>query len=213
MKSKSRYLPITLVVGVVGVLVLASSPPKWFAKAQDQSPPAQQQSSGPQPDVGETVLVPKKSQPTTAQPAPSQPTTTQPSAKPEKINPNDIYTLSTSTNLVNVDVMVVDNNGSPLHNLEKKNFQLYDDGVPQAITNFGTGEAPMTICMLVEFANRWWPFLVIALRYSYSFLDVIQPKDWVAVVSFDLKPQILTDFTQDRNEVRGGSGSITHPRF
>jgi len=213
MKSKSRYLSITLVVGVVGVLVLASSPPRWFAKAQDQSPPAQQQSSGPQPDVGETVLVPKKSQPTTAQPAPSQPTTTQPSAKPEKINPNDIYTLSTSSNLVNVDVMVVDNNGSPLHNLEKKNFQLYDDGVPQAITNFGTGEAPMTICMLVEFANRWWPFLVIALRYSYSFLDVIQPKDWVAVVSFDLKPQILTDFTQDRNEVRGGLDQLRIPGF
>ena len=45
--------------------------------------------------------------------------------KPEKINPNDIYTLSTSTNLVNVDVMVVDNSGSPLQNLGKKNFQLY----------------------------------------------------------------------------------------
>ncbi len=50
------------------------------------------------------------------------------------------------------------------------------------ITNFGTGEAPMTICMLIEFANRWWPYLVIALRYSYDFLNVIHPKDWVAVV-------------------------------
>jgi len=41
-----------------------------------------------------------------------------------------------------VDVMVLDSNGSPLQNLGKKNFQLFDDGVPQAITNFGTGEAP-----------------------------------------------------------------------
>ncbi|HXW16136.1 MAG TPA: VWA domain-containing protein [Terriglobia bacterium] len=213
MKSKNRYLPITLVVGTVGVLVLASFPPKWFAKSQDQSPPAQQQPSGPQPDVGETVLVPKKSQPTSAQPNTAQPTTTQPAAKPEKINPNEIYTLTTSTNLVNVDVMVVDNNGSPLQNLEKKNFQLSDDGVPQAITNFGTGEAPMTICLLVEFANRWWPFLVIALRYSYSFLEVIQPKDWVAVVSFDLKSQILTDFTQDRSEVRAGLDQLRIPGF
>ena len=109
--------------------------------------------------------------------------------------------------------MVVDNSGSPLQNLGKKNFQLYDDGVPQAITNFGTGEAPMTICMLVEFANRWWPFLVIALRYSYYFLEVIHPKDWVAVVSFDLKPQILTDFTQDRTEVRAGLDQLRIPGF
>ncbi|MGA3325734.1 MAG: VWA domain-containing protein [Terriglobia bacterium] len=208
MKNKKRYLPITLVVGVVGVLVLASFPPKWFAQSQEPSPTGQQQTSGPQPDVGETVLVPKKTQP-----GPAQPTTVPPEKKPEKINPNDIYTLSTTTNLVNVDVMVVDTNGSPLQNLGKKNFQLYDDGVPQAVTNFGTGEAPMTICMLVEFANRWWPFLYIALRYSYDFLNVVQPKDWVAVVSFDLKTQILTDFTQDRSEVRAGLDQLRIPGF
>jgi Ca-activated chloride channel homolog len=103
--------------------------------------------------------------------------------------------------------------GSPLQNLEKKNFQLSDDGVPQAITNFGTGEAPMTICMLIEFANRFWRFLVIALRYSYSFLEVIHPKDWVAVVSFDMKPEILTDFTQDRSEVRAGLDQLRIPGF
>jgi VWFA-related protein len=203
MKNKKRFLPMTLVAGVVGVLVLASFPPKWLAQSQEPSPTPQQQTSGPQPDVGETVLVPKKTQPA---PVP-------PEKKPEKINPNDIYTLSTTTNLVNVDVMVVDNNGSPLQNLDKKNFQLFDDGVPQAITNFGTGEAPMTICMLIEFANRWWPFLVIALRYSYSFLEVIHPKDWVAVVAFDLKPEILTDFTQDRSEVRAGLDQLRIPGF
>jgi len=217
MRSMSRYLPFTLVAGVMGVLLLASFPPKWFAQGQEPTP-SEQQTTGPTPDVGETVLVPKKSQPIPTPSAPSAPTTAQPTpgqpgTKPQKVNPNEIYTLSTSTNLVNVDVMVVDNNGNPLHNLEKKNFQLYDDGVPQAITNFGTGEAPMTVCLLVEFANRWWPFLVIALRYSYSFLDIIHPKDWVAVVSFDLNHQILTDFTQDRSEVRGALDTLRVPGF
>jgi VWFA-related protein len=208
MKSMKRYWPVTLVAGVVGVLVLASFPPKWFAQSQEPSPSGQQQTSGPQPDVGETVLVPKKSQPNT-----TQPSTVPPEKKPEKINPNEIYTLSTSTNLVNVDVMVVDQSGSPLQNLEKKNFQLFDDGVPQAVTNFGTGEAPMTVCMLIEFANRYWPYLVLALRYSYSFLEVIHPKDWVAVVDFDMKPEILTDFTQDRSEVHAGLDQLRVPGF
>jgi VWFA-related protein len=109
--------------------------------------------------------------------------------------------------------MVVDNNGNPIQNLGKKNFQLADDGVPQAVTNFGTGEAPMTICMLIEFSNRWWPYLYLALQYSYQFLQVIQPKDWVAVVAFDMKPQILTDFTQDHGEVRGALDSLRIPGF
>jgi len=205
MKSANKnQLPLVfLTAGVVGMLLLASFPPKWFAQAQPPSPAGQEQGPGPQPDVGETVLVPKK----------TQPAPVQPEKKPEKINPNEVYTLSTTTSLVNVDVMVVDNNGSPLQNLEKKNFQVFDDGVPQAVTNFGTGEAPMTVCMLIEFASRWWPFLYQALTYSYNFLNVIHPKDWIAVVSFDLKPQIITDFTQDRSEVRGGLDQLRIPGF
>src|SRR5208283_2264450 len=110
MKDKKQYLPIILVTGVVGILLLASFPPRPFAEAQEPaSNPQQPQPSGPQPDVGETVLVPKKkSQPAPTQPTPDQPAPAQPATKPEKINPNDIYTLSTSANLVNVDVMVVD---------------------------------------------------------------------------------------------------------
>ncbi len=196
-------LMLILALGSVTVLALASFPAEGFAQAQPQSQTEQHPTTGPQPDVGETVLVPKK----------TQPATVQPEKKPEKINPNEIYTLSTSTNLVNVDVMVVDNNGNPIQNLGKKNFQLADDGVPQAVTNFGTGEAPMTICMLIEFANRYWAYLYLGLQYSYQFLQVIQPKDWVAVVSFDMKPQILTDFTQDRGEVRGALDSLRIPGF
>jgi VWFA-related protein len=202
MKGKKLYWPMPLVV-VAGLLVLASFPPPWFAQSQETTPPSQQQTNGPQPDVGETVLVPKKTQPAPAKPE----------NKPEKINPNEVYTLSTTTNLVNVDVLVLDTNGSPLQNLDKKNFQLFDDGVPQAITNFGTAEAPMTICMLVEFSNRWWPFLIMALRYSYDFLHVIQAKDWVAVVDFDMKPEILTDFTQDRSQVAGALDQLRIPGF
>jgi Ca-activated chloride channel family protein len=196
-------LMLILALGTVTVLALASFPVEGFAQSQPQSQTEPRPTTGPQPDVGETVLVPKK----------TQPTTVQPEKKPEKINPNEIYTLSTSTNLVNVDVMVVDNNGNPIQNLGKKNFQLADDGVPQAVTNFGTGEAPMTICMLIEFANRYWAYLYLGLQYSYQFLQVIQPKDWVAVVSFDMKPQILTDFTQDRGEVRGALDSLRIPGF
>jgi Ca-activated chloride channel family protein len=196
-------LMFILALGTVTVLALASFPTEGFAQSQSQSQTEQQPTTGPQPDVGETVLVPKK----------TQPATVQPEKKPERINPNEIYTLSTSTNLVNVDVMVVDNNGNPIQNLGKKNFQLADDGVPQAVTNFGTGEAPMTICMLIQFNNGTWQYLYLALQYSYQFLQVIQPKDWVAVVAFDMKPQILTDFTQDRGEVKGALDSLRIPGF
>jgi VWFA-related protein len=193
-----RVLSLSLVATCC--LAFVSLGPGWFAQPQDQ----QQPSTGPKPEVGETVLVPKKTQP--GPPAEAE-------KKVERINPKDIFTLSTSTNLVNVDVMILDKEGNPIPNLGRKNFKVYDDGVPQAVTNFGTAQAPMTICMLVEFSNKWWPFLVLALRYSYDFVRVTEPKDWVAVVSFDMNPQILTDFTQNRQEVIAALDTLRFPGF
>jgi VWFA-related protein len=184
---------------LAGLLLFASSASDWYAQSNGD----QQPSTGPNPEVGPTVLAPKKTQPA--------PTETE--KKPERINPSEIFTLSTTTGLVNVDVMVLDKDGNPLASLNRKNFKIYDDGVPQTVSNFGTSEAPMTTCMLIEFSNKWWPFLYLALRYAYNFVHFIQPKDWTAVVSFDLKPEILTDFTQDRTQVIGALDTLRIPMF
>ncbi|MGA2476402.1 MAG: VWA domain-containing protein [Terriglobia bacterium] len=195
---RSRYSRRAILL-LVGLLLFASSASDWYAQSNGE----QQPSTGPSPEVGPTVLAPKKTQP----PPPET------EKKPERINPNEIFTLSTTTNLVNVDVMVLDKDGNPLSNLSRKNFRLSDDGVPQTVSNFGTAQAPMTTCMVIEFSNRYWAFLYLALRYAYNYLQFIQPKDWTAVVSFDMKPQILTDFTQDRSEVRGALDTLRIPGF
>jgi VWFA-related protein len=171
--------------------------PVGLAAQDTQSP------TGPDSGVGETVIVPKKTQPPVVQPPP----------KAEKINPNDIFVMKTTTNVVDVDVSVVDKNGDPIPNLTKKNFKIMDDGVPQSISNFATGEAPMTICMLVEFSNKSWPFLYLALEDAYSFLQFIKPHDWVAVVDFDMNPHITQDFTQNRYEVKGALDTLRIPGF
>jgi VWFA-related protein len=195
---RSRYLR-QLILVLAGLLLFASSASDWYAQSNGNQEP----STGPNPEVGPTVLAPKKTQP-------APPETEK---KPERINPNEIFTLSTATNLVNVDVMVVDRDGNPLPNLNRTNFKIYDDGVPQTLSNFGTAEAPMTTCMVIEFSNKYWGFLYLALRYAYSYLQFIQPKDWTAVVSFDMKPEILTDFTQDRSQVRGALDMLRIPGF
>jgi hypothetical protein len=198
MLKRSRQLLLLLLLSAGVFLALDVYSGNWYA--QDQQP-----SSGPKPVVGETTIAPKKTQPS--------PDTQPIETKHEKINPKDIYTLSTSTNLVNLDVMVKDNSGNPISGLERNNFKVYDDGVAQTVSNFGTSEAPMTIAMVIEFSNKSWVFLYKALQYSYEFLNFIQPKDWVAVVSFDMHTQILTDFTQDRSEVKGALDQLRIPGF
>ena len=42
---------------------------------------------------------------------------------------------------------------------------------------------------------------------AYAFAQQLQPDDYVAVVTYDLKTQILTDFTQDK---RAGLRILEH---
>ena len=193
MKTSLRVVSLLL----VGVLACTG-----FGVA-GQAPGGQQPSQGPKPSADEGVYAPKK----------TQPSAPQSEQKVERINPAEVFTLSTSTDLVNVDVVVVDKNGNPVPGLGRKNFSLRDDGVPQTVTNFSTAEAPMTVCLLIEFASTWWQFLYLALEYSYQFLNYMQPKDWVAVIDFDLKPHILTDFTQNRYDVRSALDTLRIPGF
>ena len=200
-----RYAFLAMCAGALLFLSLSAA-----AGPQEDKGPNR---SGPDSGVGDTVLVPKKTPPST----PGTPSTgkdTQPVTKPpEKINPNEIFTLTTTTNLVNVDVLVTDNNGNPISGLTKVNFKLADEGVPQSITNFATGDAPMTVCMLIEFSNTYWFILYNTLQYAYQFVRVIGPKDWVAVVTYDMNQTILSDFTQNRNEVLGALDMLRVPGF
>ena len=70
-----------------------------------------------------------------------------------------------------MDVLVTTNEGQPIGTLTKNNFKVYDDGVPQTITNFGISKAPMTITLLVEFSKTFWQFLYLALSDAYQFLN------------------------------------------
>src|SRR6185369_6181881 len=74
-------------------------------------------------------------------------------------NMKDEQVVKLSAQVVNVDVTVIDKKaGRLVTNLTKKNFTIYEDGVKQEVTNFLSGEGPMTAVLLLEnnFRNRRW---------------------------------------------------------
>jgi VWFA-related protein len=114
--------------------------------------------------------------------------------------------FSTDTNLVTVDIAVVDNNGNFIPNIPGGNFQVLEDGVPQQIVSFGQSQAPMTVALVIEFSNLYQSYYTESwyqtLTATYGFVDTLKPEDWVAVVAYDIRPEILSDFTQDRRETQ-----------
>lgn len=180
-----------------------------WAQSQNQSQnPNQQQapaeSGGPSGDIG-PYAIPKK----TEQPPPPPP----PTSKPKNIEGMPDYSIHVDVPLVNIDVGVMTKNGQFIPGLRKDNFRIYEDGVQQNISSFNQKEAPITAVMLIEFANTNYYYLVDALNSAYSFANTLKKEDWVAVVAYDMKPQILVDFTQDKRAVLGALNMLRIPGF
>lgn len=112
----------------------------------------------------------------------------------------DAVTLS--TDVVNVETVVYEKKtGGILQNMKQANFEIYEDGVKQEITNFAPTEGPMTLVVLLEYSrridNRWIrkeevvePLYVLGRRF-------VKPEDNVAIVAFDTRPFVVQDFSGD----------------
>jgi VWFA-related protein len=177
-----------------------------FAQNQSSQNPNQQpappEAGGPGNDVG-PYAIPKKKE----EPPPPPPT------KPKKIEGMPDYSLKVDVPLVDLDVSVVTKNGQFVPGLKKDNFRIYEDGVPQTISNFNQQEAPITAVMLVEFASTNYWYLADALNASYTFASGLKKEDWVAVVSYDMRPYIMVDFTQDKRAILGALNMLRIPGF
>jgi VWFA-related protein len=161
------------------------------------------EAGGPQGDTGPYTIPSRKQE--IPPPEPVRP----PKNPPELGN----YSISKDVSLVTVPVMVTTSNGQFIPHLTEDNFRVWEDGVPQKISAFNLTQAPITAVLLVEFANIPTPFLYDTLNASYSFAQTLKPQDWVAVMYYDLRPHILTDFTQDKRQVINALNELRLPGF
>jgi Ca-activated chloride channel homolog len=156
---------------------------------------------GPSKQGSETVAKPR--------PKGASGTGTEPSKIPSKFPkkqqslPEGVPTFTSDVNVVTVDVSVLDGKGHFLPGIPKEKFRVLEDNVPQQVSTFSVGgDAPMTVAMVIEFSNLfqqyWSETWYQTLTASYGFLQTLKPEDYVAIVAYDLKPEILSDFSTDK---------------
>src|SRR5665213_780560 len=126
-------------------------------------------------------------------------------------------TFKAETNIVTVDVQVLDNNGNPIPNIPRDDFRVLEDNVPQTLSEFSVGEAPMTVAMLIEFSARYQAYYSAGwaqtLTASYGFIQTLKPEDYVAIIAYDLRSTILSDFTNDRQKTMEAMSRMRMPGF
>src|ERR1035441_8480513 len=185
-----------LVVALAGMVV-----------AQDQQ--------GPLKTNGDTVA---KKKPTDPDTPPDGDLPKIPSAyKKDKMDLGTLQTFKTDVDAVTVDVAVLDKNGRFIPGIQKNYFRVLEDNVPQQVTGYNVGEAPMTVAMVIEFSNKyqrlygqtWYQTLELA----WGFASTLKPEDYVALVAYDMKPEILSDFTTNRMQTQEALHRLTIPAW
>jgi len=119
------------------------------------------------------------------QPKANSPTT----PPPPPLKPGELQgAIQLGVDVVNVETVVYNKkSGQILQGLKKENFEVYEDGVKQEITNFTPSEGPLTMVFVIEFVTQ-----------------VVKPGDNIAIVAFDMRPFVVADFTGDPKQLRAG---------
>jgi len=180
---------------------------------------------GPGQPGSETVAKPRPkpgAQPSESAPVPSNTDSDLPKI-PSKLSPKNKQddsgdvNFKAEANIVNVDVAVLDNHNGFIPNIPEKSFRVLEDGVPQTVTKVTTGKAPMTIAMVIEFSNRFQSFWSYGwyqtVTAAYTFVNTLTPEDYVAIIAYDLRSEILTDFTNDKGRVAEALQRLRIPGF
>jgi VWFA-related protein len=188
----------------IPALAQASSGTAAQSQSQQQQDQTPAEAGGPGGESG-PIAVPKKNTDETPPPPPKP----KPADTPE-------FSLHVNVPVVTIDAHVMGKDGRPIDlpvDVVQDHFKVWEDGVPQKITSVTRSKAPITAVLLVEFAATNYNFMYDALNASYVFANSLEPQDWVAVSSFDIKPHIIVDFTQDKQAVFGALNTLRIPGF
>jgi len=204
-KVNTRF--IFLLFLIAGLLL--SAPRQLFAQQPSPSPSPQPGQQNPAPDAGGPggdlgpIAIPRKT--------PEEPKKEEAPKKPKPVEGMPTYSLHVNVPLVTLDVGVLTKDGQFVPGLKQDNFRVLEDGVPQKITGFNQTQAPITAVMLVEFAKNFYAFEYDALAASYTFVGTLKKEDWIALIAFDIRSHMLSDFTQDKRDIFEGLRSLQWP--
>lgn len=118
----------------------------------------------------------------------------------------EIPTFRKNVNIVNVYFTVKDHHGALIPNLNKDEFDVLENGKPQAIKYFNAEtNLPLTLGLLIDSSGSMQRMLDEEKIVANDFLrQVITEKDLGFIISFDISVDLLQDLTADVHLLNSG---------
>ncbi|MBI3894880.1 MAG: VWA domain-containing protein [Acidobacteria bacterium] len=112
------------------------------------------------------------------------------------------YSFAVEIEVVTVPVTVTNSAGEFVTDLDKVDFQILDNGVPQQITDFDLSWEPLSLAIVVQTSSRIESLLPDVRRSGILFTQLILGESGeAAILTFDSEIKLLQDFTSDPEKI------------
>jgi Ca-activated chloride channel family protein len=117
--------------------------------------------------------------------------------------PNPGFQFRTSVDLINVTATVTDSQGRFVPGLRMEDFDVYEDGKLQKISQFDSERVPVSLGIVLDTSGSMaGEKMTNAQDAVRRFLDeLLGPQDEVFLMRFDSRVSVLSDWTENRAAV------------
>ncbi len=124
-----------------------------------------------------------------------------PIAFANQLNPKEKpFSLKVPVELVVVPVIVEDEDGNLIAGLQKEDFEVLEEGIPQAILNFSSDPVPLSAVILID-RSAGADTLGTLKETVLSLVESFSPFDEVALLQFEQTTDKVNDFTSNKDDL------------
>jgi VWFA-related protein len=109
--------------------------------------------------------------------------------------------IRVDTTLILVPVTVNDPLNRPVSGLEKENFRVFEDKVPQPITQFAMDDEAVAVCLVFDTSGSMGEKLRRSRAAAKEFFRIANPEDEFCLVEFDNAPRLRVPLTSDTGAI------------
>ena len=118
-----------------------------------------------------------------------------------ELNPDDVIRLNTQ--LVTLNIRVIDRNNRPIDNVRQGDFKIYEDGVLQPIFDFNKEEVPISYGLAVDTSGSLRSQLPTVIDAAKTIINSNKPGDETFLMGFISSDKIetLLDFSSRKDDL------------
>jgi len=133
----------------------------------------------------------------------------EPISKSNSKSESDLEVIKIETSLVSNDLLVMDSKGNFVSGLSEKDFVITEDGQPQQVGMFSTGDdarVARSIVLIIDYSGSQFPYIQNSVAAAKNLVDKLPDSDSMAIVTDDV--ELLQDFTRDKRKLKSKLDSL-----